>query len=66
MEQESDQEDHHHPEELTELHIKKDMTKDLLAIFSDIVTVQFKKNDVVETVRGRRCLQCKLVSQQHI
>ena len=65
MEQESDQEDRHHPEEPTELHIKKDMTKDLLTIFSDSVTVQFKKNDVVKTVRGW-CLQCKLVSQQHI
>lgn len=42
--------------------MKKDTTKDLLTIFSDIVTVQFnKKNGAVETVRGRWCLPCKSV-----
>ena len=66
MEQESDLEDCHHPEAPTELHIKKDTTKDLLTIFWDIVTVQFKKNDIVEVMRGQWCLQCKLVSSEFL
>ena len=60
-EQESSLEDHHLIEAPTELSMKKDSMKDLLPIFSDIVIVQFKKKDAVETVRGHWCLPCKLV-----
>jgi hypothetical protein len=42
--------------------VKKDTTKDLLTIFSDIVTVQFKKKSgAIETVKGRWCFPCKSV-----
>ena len=60
-EQDSGLEDRHIIEAPAELFVKKDTTKDLLTIFSDIVTVQFKKKDAVETVRGRWCLPCKSV-----
>ncbi|KAF8222274.1 hypothetical protein L208DRAFT_994729, partial [Tricholoma matsutake] len=59
-EQESSLEDRHLIEAPTKLSVKKDSTKDLLTIFLDIVTVQFKKKDAVETVRGRWCLPCKM------
>jgi hypothetical protein len=48
-----------------EFNVKKDSTKDLLTIFSDLVTVKFKRNGDLdmETVRGRWCLLCKYVTQ---
>jgi hypothetical protein len=47
-----------------QLNVKKDSTKDLLTIFSDLVTVKFKRNSAdMETVRGRWCLLCKYVTQ---
>ncbi|KAF8232047.1 hypothetical protein L208DRAFT_1274116, partial [Tricholoma matsutake] len=49
----------HHGEILEELTMKKDSTKDLLMIFSDIVTVKFTKGGKKETMRGRWCLPCK-------
>jgi hypothetical protein len=60
-EQDSGLEDCHIIKAPTELSVKKDTTKDLLTIFLDIVTVQFKKKGAVETVRGRWCLPCKSV-----
>lgn len=45
-----------------ELNVKKDSTKDLLTIFSDLVTVKFKRNEDEETVKGRWCLICKYVT----
>jgi hypothetical protein len=61
-EQDSGLEDHHIIKAPMELSVKKDTMKDLLTVFLDIVTVQFKKSSVVvETVRGRWCLPCKLV-----
>ena len=42
-----------------EFNVKKDSTKDLLTIFSDLVNVKFKQNGYFETVRGRWCLLCK-------
>ncbi|KAF8227032.1 hypothetical protein L208DRAFT_1012787, partial [Tricholoma matsutake] len=53
-------EDHHLIEAPIELSVKKEDRKDLLTIFLDIVTVQFKKKDAIETVRGQWCLPCKM------
>jgi hypothetical protein len=50
-----------------EFHVKKDSTKDLLTVFSDIKTVTFKNGDKMETpVRGRWCLLCKYVTQKNL
>ena len=49
-----------------EFNVKKESTKDLLTVFSDLVTVKFKRNGEgmdLETVRGRWCLVCKYVTQ---
>ena len=70
IEQEGDLEDRHRVEIPSTLMTKKDSTRDLLTIFSDILVVKFKmanKDDVVEgfeetvyeTVKGRWCLPCK-------
>ena len=60
---ESGLEDCHIIKAPTEVSVKKDTTKDLLMIFSDIVTVQFKKKigGATETVKGRWYLPCKSV-----
>jgi len=39
--------------------MKKDSTRDLLTIFSDLVTVKFKKGTQSETSRGQWCLPCR-------
>lgn len=45
-----------------EYNVKKDSTKDLLTVFSDLVTVKFRQqNGDVETAKGRWCLLCKYV-----
>jgi hypothetical protein len=41
------------------LAVKKEKTKDLLTIFSDIVEVKFKKGDGHQMLRGWWCLPCK-------
>ncbi|KAF8229373.1 hypothetical protein L208DRAFT_1073781, partial [Tricholoma matsutake] len=56
---ESGLDDHHCIEAPPELHVKKDSMKDLSTIFLDLVTVQFTRGSVVETVKGRWCLVCK-------
>lgn len=56
----SDLEDRHIAEIPENLNVKKERAKDLLTIFSDLVTVKFKHaGDEDETVKGRWCLQCK-------
>ncbi|KAF8461322.1 hypothetical protein DFH94DRAFT_640946, partial [Russula ochroleuca] len=40
--------------------VKAESTKDLLLIFSDHITVKFKKkNDIYKTVVGRWCTVCR-------
>ena len=41
------------------LMMKKDSTKDLLTIFSDIAVVKFTKGGKTVSLRGRWCLPCK-------
>jgi hypothetical protein len=56
---ESDLEYRHRGEIPAVLVVKKDSTKDLLTIFSDLVTVNFKKGEVTTNARGRWCLLCR-------
>jgi hypothetical protein len=57
--QASDLEDQHRGDIPALLVVKKDTTKDLLTIFSDLLTVNFKKGDETTNVRGRWCLLCR-------
>jgi hypothetical protein len=55
----SDLEERHRGEIPEALIVKMDMTKDLLTIFSDHVTVTFKKGDKITSIKGRWCLPCR-------
>ena len=41
------------------LAIKEDTTHDRATIFSNHVTVRFKQGEIVESVAGRWCKECK-------
>ena len=56
-----DLDDRHHVKIPLALAVKKEKTRDLLTIFSDLVVVKFKKGELCETVKGRWCLCCKCV-----
>ncbi|KAI0288778.1 hypothetical protein B0F90DRAFT_1827129 [Multifurca ochricompacta] len=47
---ESDLDDHHCIEAPPELNMKKSATKDLLTIFSDLITVHFTRGSITETM----------------
>ncbi|KAF8488723.1 hypothetical protein F5888DRAFT_1639060 [Russula emetica] len=55
-----DLEGHHCVEISVPLEVKKETTKDLLTVFSDLIVVKFKKNESYETVKGRWCLPCSI------
>jgi hypothetical protein len=58
-ERHGDLEDRHRVGISLPLDVKKETTKDLLLIFSDLVVVKFKKKESYETIKGRWCLPCK-------
>ncbi|KAN0124317.1 hypothetical protein V8E52_001966 [Russula decolorans] len=62
-EQASDLEDQHRGEIPGVLVIKSDTTKDLLTVFSDLVTVNFKKGNKTTNLKGRWCLICRANKQ---
>lgn len=39
--------------------VKKDTTRDLAMIFSDLVAVKFNKDDKTTTLKGWWCMLCK-------
>jgi len=57
--QASDLEDRHRGEIPVALVVKSDSTKDLMTIFSDLVTVNFKKGNKTTNAKGRWCLLCR-------
>jgi hypothetical protein len=56
---ESDLEERHQGDIPDTLIVKKDTTKDLLTIFSDRLTVKFKKGGITKAVKGRWCNPCR-------
>ena len=52
-------EDRHHGEIPEALIVKKDTTKDLPTIFSDRITVNFRKAGTTKALKGRWCLTCR-------
>jgi hypothetical protein len=59
MLQASDIEERHRGKIPAALVVKSDTTKDLLTVFSDIVTVNFKKDNKTDNLKGRWCLLCR-------
>jgi len=57
--QASDLEDRHRSEIPAVLVVKNESTKDLLTVFSDLVTVNFKKENKTTNLKGRWCLLCR-------
>jgi hypothetical protein len=51
----------HQGKVLIELKVRADLTKDIVLVFSQLMTVKLKKNDSYETVRGRWCTLCRSV-----
>ncbi|KAF8235080.1 hypothetical protein L208DRAFT_1139183, partial [Tricholoma matsutake] len=52
--------EHHHIPIKAESPMKKEKANDLRLIFTDLVTVKFlRKNDTLETKRGRWCNTCR-------
>ncbi len=54
--QASDLEDQHRGKIPAALVVKNESMKDLLTIFSDLVTVNFKKENKMTNLKGRWCL----------
>ncbi len=57
--QASDLEDQHHGKIPAALVVKNESTKDLLTVFSDLVTVNFKKENKTTNLKGHWCLLCR-------
>jgi hypothetical protein len=57
--QASDLEDRHRGEIPEVLVVKNDTTKDLLTVFSDLVSVIFKKGNKTSNFKGQWCLLCR-------
>ncbi|KAH9954727.1 hypothetical protein BJV74DRAFT_800232 [Russula compacta] len=56
---ESDLEEQHHGKIPDNLPLKVDTIKDLLVIFSQHISVKFKKNSILEILVGRWCAPCR-------
>jgi len=59
--QASDLGDQHRGDIPEELPVKADSTKDLLTMFSDLITVNFRKGKKLTNAKGRWCLLCRFV-----
>jgi hypothetical protein len=57
--QDSDLEDWHRSEVPAALVVKRDSTKDLLTIFSDLVSVNVEVKKKIEKIKGQWCLICR-------